>query len=208
MRPQPDPLARFPAAMRARLRSALRILLEAFDSAAEFRGNAWDTAVRIADLRSVGVRVPDLRWLIAQRYARAGVEETEPGANRRVFSQLGGGRFPAKTCFFLTDAGAAAARRIQTEVPFYDREKRELWARGELVKRFTQPAPDQETILLAFQELGWPRSIDDPLPKHPGQDAKERLRGVIFRLNQHQRNRMAHFRSDGTGQRIIWEFTE
>jgi hypothetical protein len=36
-----------------------------------------------------------------------------------------------------------------------------------VVKEFKLPAPNQETILTAFQEEGWPPRIDDPLPPVP-----------------------------------------
>ena len=104
--------------------------------------------------------------------------------------------------------GVVAARRLSRDVPFYDREQRELWARGQLVKRLRQPAPDQEAILLSFQELGWPRRIDDPLLKHPGQDSKDRLGGAVFRLNHHQQHALIRFERDGTAERIIWMFSE
>src|SRR5437773_2566243 len=102
---RPDPLARVPAAMRPPVRRALSILLEAFDSAAALQGNPWDMAVPITELRSARVRAADLRWLITHGYVQAAVEETEPGANLRVFGPLGGKSFPAKTCFVLTEAG-------------------------------------------------------------------------------------------------------
>src|SRR5437773_4117056 len=43
-------------------------------------------------------------------------------------------------------------------------------------------------------------------PKHGRQDAKLRLRDTIKRLNQHHKHRSIHFRPDGRGRGIIWEF--
>jgi hypothetical protein len=95
------------------------------------------------------------------------------------------------------------------EIPFYDRELRELWVGGQLVKPLRQTAPDQETILSSFEELGWPRRIDDPLPrKQDSQDAKLHLRDAIKRLNQHQQRHLIRFRGDGTGRGIIWQFVD
>ena len=94
----------------------------------------------------------------------------------------------------------------QARVPFYDQERRALWVGSRLVKRFKQPAPTQHTILSAFQELGWPARIDDPLPRAAGQDPKLRLGEAIKRLNRHQQQRLIRFRADGTGTGILWEW--
>jgi hypothetical protein len=208
MRSSPDPLA-VPAAMRPRLRCALGILLEAFDYAAESRRDPWDFAVEMGDLRAAGVRTAALRLLVCKGFVQHAVEKTKSGAKQRVFGKFGELRFPDNTCFILTEAGARVARLLLAEVPFYDHERRELRARGQLIKRFMHQAPDQHTILSSFQELGWPSHIDDPLsPKHTGQDAKLRLRDAINRLNRHQENKLVHFRGDGTGRGILWEFAE
>jgi hypothetical protein len=88
----------------------------------------------------------------------------------------------------------------------WDADGRELWAGGRLVKRFTRPAPLLELLLAAFQELGWPRVLDDPLPGAGGMDPKERLHDAVKRLNACQRPLVVRFRGDGTGQRGRWEW--
>lgn len=209
MRAASDPLASVPAAVRPQVRGALGILLEAFDSAAESRRDPWDFAVEITELRAAGVRTAALRLLVCKELVQHAVEKSRPAAKQRRFGKLGGLQFSARTCFVLTEAGARVARLLMYEVPFYDREKRELWARGKLVKHFVRQAPDQHTILSSFQELGWPAHIDDPLsPQHRGQDSKLRLRDAINRLNRHQENNLIRFRGDGTGRGIFWEFVE
>jgi hypothetical protein len=75
---------------------------------------------------------------------------------------------------------------------------------GKLVKRFRVPSPNQERILAAFEEEGWPPRIDDPLPPHPEQEPKRRLRDTIKSLNRHQINRLLHLTGDGTGQGVRW----
>jgi hypothetical protein len=139
--------------------------------------------------------------------------------------------FTKRTCFVLTEAGvqlAAAqgpppsfppdeppparqrekpqghARRAAC-VPFWDRDRRTLRMDGCIVKQFKVLSPSQEAILAAFEEEGWPAAIDDPLPPHPEQDAKHRLRNTIQSLNANQKNALLHFRGDGSGQRILWE---
>jgi hypothetical protein len=66
-------------------------------------------------------------------------------------------------------------------------------------------SPNQERIIAAFEEEGWPRRIDDPLPPHPEQDPKHRLRDTIKSLNRHQVNRLLHLTGDGTGQGVRWQ---
>jgi hypothetical protein len=71
--------------------------------------------------------------------------------------------------------------------PVWDATVRVLRFRGEVCKQYKRPAPDQEKILEAFQEDGWPDGIDDPLT--PGKLAttvellNKRLRHIRFCLN-------------------------
>jgi hypothetical protein len=90
------------------------------------------------------------------------------------------------------------------EVPFWDEERRELWFRNRLVKCFRQPAPNQEAILQAFQEEGWPHRIDDPLSPNGKVKPKVRLHDTVKFLN-HQATRLLRFRGDGTGEAVCWE---
>ena len=90
--------------------------------------------------------------------------------------------------------------------PIWDAERRELRVDGALVKRFRQPAPNQETILSVFEELGWPARIDDPLPPKPEIDAKTRLLTTLKSLNRHQHRPLIRFRGDGTGTGVLWQW--
>src|SRR5262249_40324421 len=130
-------------------------------------------------------------------------------SKRRVFGKRSELLFHSRSSFVLTKAGLRAARLLIGEIPFYNRDMHELRVRGQLVKNLKQPAPDQDAILSSFEELGWPRRIDDPLPRKPsGQDPKLRLRDAIKRLNQRQNPHLVHFRGDGRGQGIIWEIAD
>jgi hypothetical protein len=90
-------------------------------------------------------------------------------------------------------------------VPHWDCDYREIRYDNRVVKQFKLPSPNQEAILLAFQEEGWPPRIDDPLPPHPHCDPKQRLHDTIRSLNRNQRVRLLRFKGDGTGQGILWE---
>ncbi|MDV6034044.1 MAG: hypothetical protein F9B45_28915 [Phycisphaera sp. RhM] len=92
--------------------------------------------------------------------------------------------------------------------PRWDSERRELGVGGTIVKRFKWVAVNQQAILCAFEEEGWPPRIDDPLPPHPEQDAKRRLSDTIKCLNRKQTNPLVHFRGDGTGEGVVWEFVD
>ena len=96
----------------------------------------------------------------------------------------------------------------EPSVPTWDAERRELHISGMTVKRFKWTAANQEPILAAFEEEGWPRRIDDPLPPHPDQDSKRRLSDTIKCLNRKQINQLVHFRGDGTGEGVTWEQVE
>ena len=92
--------------------------------------------------------------------------------------------------------------------PHWDALARELRMNGHLVKRFKWPAANQETLLAAFQEEGWSRRIDDPLPPKPDLLPSTRLSETIKRLNGKQKNALIRFRGDGTGEGVTWELIE
>jgi hypothetical protein len=73
------------------------------------------------------------------------------------------------------------------------------------VKRFGQPAPNVELILEAFEELNWPRSIDDPLPRVPGRNRKRGLHTTIQNLNRRLDCRLLIFGGDGFGTGVRWQ---
>ena len=93
-------------------------------------------------------------------------------------------------------------------LPHWDRDRQELRVGNVVVKQFKVPAPNQEMIIAAFEEEGWPPRIDDPLPPHPQQDSKRRLHDTINSLNRNQREELIRFLGDGSGQGIRWERTD
>jgi hypothetical protein len=186
----------------------------------------WDFAVEIRLLREAGLTHSDLRWLIRRGYVEHGIETTRPGMPTRSFMKASSLAFEDDTCFLLTDSGASFVRQFCAEgalaealpgngrsraglaecvLPDWNSEVRELRLGGILVKQFRQPAESQEIILSAFQEEGWQPHIDDPLPPRPDQNPKRHLHVTITNLNRHQKNRLIHFRGDGTGLGVVWE---
>jgi hypothetical protein len=204
-----NPLGPLSAAMRRRLRSAFARLLDPIELHAKAGREASELAFEVGALRAAGLTKADLRWLLDKNYLQWMVEKTRAAEKQRVFRGRSESSFSDRNRLVLTSAGFRAARLLLAAIPYYDRELRELWARGELVKRFTQPAHDQDTVLSTFEDLGWPRRIDDPLPLKRGrQSAKLRLRDTIKRLNQHQQRPLLRFRGNGIGVGILWEFAD
>ncbi|QDT98559.1 hypothetical protein [Gimesia aquarii] len=97
-------------------------------------------------------------------------------------------------------------RKSMQCLPKWDAERRLLSVNGIIVKHFKWTAMNQEAILTTFEEEGWPARIYDPLPPKLEQDTKRRLSDTIKCLNRKQKNRLIHFRGDGTGEAVTWEF--
>jgi hypothetical protein len=97
---------------------------------------------------------------------------------------------------------------LAAQQPRWDRERKELYYRGSIVKQFKWPAANQETILMAFEEEGWPKRIDDPLPRKPDMDPINRLHDTIKCLNRNHKKRLLRFSGDGTGEGILWNHLE
>ncbi len=107
----------------------------------------------------------------------------------------------------VSDGNGSMHRVVEKLVPRWDRQRQELRVGPYLVKQFKVPAANQERILAAFEEDGWPVKIDDPLPPHPEQDPKRRLHDTINSLNRNQKYRVLRFTGDGSGQGIRWSLT-
>lgn len=89
-------------------------------------------------------------------------------------------------------------------LPEWNEDRRELRFHGQLIKRYRVPAPNQQRILTAFTEDGWPEVIDDPLPPMPGQEPKRRLQATLKALNRHQVAALLRFHGNGDGCRVYW----
>jgi hypothetical protein len=103
------------------------------------------------------------------------------------------------------ESAAPHFSRDSAVIPSWDPSQRELRFRGELVKRYRVPAPNQERILSAFQEEGWPHGIDDPLPPEADQDPIRRLQATVKSLNRNQSAALVRFRGNGNGDRVCWD---
>jgi hypothetical protein len=95
--------------------------------------------------------------------------------------------------------------QVAKEAPRYDASRRALSWCDVVVKRLKRDAPSQEAVLEAFEAVGWPQRIDDPLEEVYGLDAKERLRETVKSLNRGLTQGTIRFHADGTGSGMCWE---
>ncbi len=217
------------ADVRPHMSEALALLLQAHDYALELGQDSWDMAVELEILRSAKLSNSDLRWLLAKGYIDHAVEATGAEDAARHFRRSLLLKFSAPTCVVLTRSGVAVAREALTsdqsnvaggpqvsicqlspadeltERPKWDEQRRQLRVGRALVKEFKLPSPNQETVLMAFEEEGWPPRIDDPLPPVAQLDPRRRLHDTIKALNRKQKHGLIRFRGDGSGEGIRWE---
>ncbi len=100
--------------------------------------------------------------------------------------------------------GATASERRPPAIPHWDAAGRKLWFGKHLIKQFKVPAKNQELVLAAFDEEGWPPCIDDPLPPHDDIDPKIRLHDTIIRLNRSHKHLRIRFHGNGNGLAVHW----
>jgi hypothetical protein len=201
--------------------AALAQLAKARDYAQDLQCDPWEFAVEIERLLALGISSSDLRWLIKKGYVEHAREITDSGDLARRFQPSRSLAFTRATCFCVTQSGlallrakgglnghAAASPPLSPArsacVPQWDRDSRVLYVAQRVVKEFRVRSPNQESVLAAFEEEGWPRYIDDPLSPSE-QCPKHRLRDTIKGLNANQKNRLIRFRGDGTGERVRWD---
>jgi hypothetical protein len=174
------------------------------------------------ELREAGLTNTDLRLMLCQGFVEHRVEHLDARSPRRSFRRLNSLALPDHTCFVLTPSGAeflakctvradpghgggVGPRGSKESVPRWDVNRRQLWRCGVLIKQYRVPALNQETVLCAFEEEGWPARIDDPLPQVKDQDPRSRLRETIRSLNRNQSNPLIQFQGDGNGTGILWD---
>lgn len=209
---------------------ALCSLYDAYLYALDTSATVWEFAVSLNFLQRLGVSESDLRWLVRRGFVEHGYETTNLETEKRTFKKTEALVFGKRTCFVLSQQGLSEIERVrikdnssliqqtktvshcratllhsESQVPKWDMVTKRLQFRGEIVKCFRWPAINQECLLNAFQEEGWPKRIDDPLPPMEELEPKRRLADTIKCLNRNQNNPLLHFRGDGTGEGILWE---
>jgi hypothetical protein len=220
-----------PAALSAPVRLAFAQLLEVHELARASGRKDSDFAAEITSLTELGISGSVLRWLVCRGYAKCLREITQAGDKERRFEPVDNLSLSAQSCFVLSRKGMLFARAVLAlgsagaEVaranadlgelprqgdglaPSWDAQRRELRLARRLLKRFRVPAPNQEAILAAFQEEGWPNCVDDPLPPKGDLSPQRRLHDTIKALNRKHRQKppLIHFLGNGTGKNVVWE---
>ena len=206
------------------MKEGLESLLRAHICAQDANAERWDFALHVSTLHLCGMSVSDVRWLVAKQFAEHGRETSKYGMPHRTFRRMKGFLMDLATCVVLTPAGVDLAQAIvrrstagtevrensnrsssAVQIPHWDSCRRELSVGGALIKRFRVPAQNQELILSAFQEEGWPHHIYDPLPTNRRIDTHVRLHDAINRLNGCQKSPLVRFHGNGAGNGISWE---
>lgn len=220
-----------PAALSAPVRRAFAQLLEVHELARASGRKDSDFAAEITSLTELGVTGSVLRWLVCRGYAKCLREITQPGDKERRFEPVDNLSLNLQSCFVLSrkgmlfaraalalsgdgaagvpadDSAGNSAQQHNGLAPRWDARRRELRLARKLLKRFRVPAPNQEAILAAFQEEGWPNCIDDPLPPKGDLSPQRRLHDTIKALNRKHRQKppLIHFLGNGTGKNVVWE---
>lgn len=89
--------------------------------------------------------------------------------------------------------------------PSWEPVSREFRVGNILVKQFRVPAQNQELVLAAFEEDGWPPWINDPLVPRDHVCPKRRVHDTINRLNRNQKVPLIRFVGNGSGTGFGWE---
>ncbi len=199
-----------------RLFITLRRLQQLNSYAKQNRIEPDQLAVPISDFRTWGHSDTELRLLVIEGVVQHLKETTASSLDKRKFELAGTYSIGDSSCFVLTSnletQKKQASMHVQdvepvqpaTAQPHWDLKLRRLMYEGKLIKHFRCPAQNQETILSAFQEEGWPERISDPIPPNEETDSKQRLHDAIRSLNRNQTNSLIKFRGDGTGEGVLW----
>jgi hypothetical protein len=95
-------------------------------------------------------------------------------------------------------------RRRKGKKPVRDTLGHTLSYRGQLVHHFKKAAPQQESILAAFEATGWPPSIEVAVLAASGLRTKKQLRETVKNLSRSVRP-FLRFHQEGAGGRIRGE---
>ena len=204
----------------------LRTLHQTMKSAIRCGRSMWDFAVELNEFTNVGVSKHLLRVMVCDGVIEHRREITLSGQTKRMFAPEKDVVLTERSCFVLSNRGRAIlspppqpheessmdtftfttpTHGHNELIPIWDTQRRELRIGNVVIKRFKWPASNQEQVLRAFQEEGWPSQIDDPLPPDPKICPKRRLHDTIKCLNRRRVNSAIKFRGDGTGQGVILE---
>ena len=147
--------------------------------------------------------VPQTRFVLTKAGAALTVRILSPTLkSARCLPSLNGQAQPSAA----VSSQPAVEQSCINPKPSWDRDRKVLYFSEWIIKQFRWLAVNQETVLMAFEEDGWPTRIDDPLPRRVNQDPKQRLHDTIKCLNRNHSKRVIRFNGDGTGEGIRWSY--
>jgi hypothetical protein len=213
------------------LRKGLLLLFRAHLQAAACGANPWDFAVELEVLRNAGLSTCDLRFVERLGLVEVGERDlpigsctlgkhmcfilTQAGIEAAQHLDLAAAGAEAGSSSNFNANGTVQSLRLSerdggadeggSAVPVWDHARKELRIGEKMVKRYKGRAENQEIVLSAFQEEGWPPRIFDPLPTAGSTNPKSRLQDTIKALNDNQIWGAIRFRGDGTGEGVLWE---
>ncbi len=187
--------------------AALLLLLGKFRRAELLERSVWDFSCSGPQLRELGASETLLQTLLELDLICRVVRPSALFEPDREGEPLSSG-WSTHCSFVLTPRGAALAGDLEggklRRSPIWDVVRRELRYQGLLVKRFQRAALNQECILSALEELGWPRRIDNPLPRDSVVDPEQRLHDTVKNLNRGHRHHVLQFRMEADGRGVRW----
>lgn len=104
--------------------------------------------------------------------------------------------------------GSSGSTPLSALTPRWDAAAREFWLGDWLIKRLRRSSENQELVLAVFEEPGWPRHIDDPLPPKPFHIHAERVEETCKRLNRCQIHSLLYFHASPSREIIMWKVRE
>ncbi len=107
-------------------------------------------------------------------------------------------------CASLWISQIVVALRHMAERPIWNARLGELWWHASLIKRFREDAANQRCVLDGFQDGGWMRVNENPLPAHRGLNRKRQLKYTIRDLNRGQHPTQVRFHGNGRGD-VQWD---
>lgn len=222
------PVGEMPIALQSMLKEGLALLWRGHEYARDLDAEDWEFAIDGEALSRTGLSDIDLRWLIARNFVactpKATADEArlsfDPKNANFILTKSGAAMAwqvisgTLQPDFFVPPAnGKNNSNRHLTDMlalaqveakPSWNRDRKELRYGESIIKQFRWAAANQETILMAFEEDGWPPRIDDPLPQKLNHSPKSRLHDTIKCLNRNHKKRLIRFNGDGTGEGVIW----
>ena len=203
----------FPSSKLANVIKFLELLDQNRKYSRQFSLSVWEFPFYLRDLSLHGVSENELRALFYSGIVRiadcsTGNESKLVELDSLPLHEIPNNFLVALSDFELHSAGSVDNHSHNSPVvakPKWDIHVRELSFCGNLVKKFKWSAVNQEAVLAAFEEEGWPPWIYDPLKPSTDFDTRRRLHDTIRCLNQRHRLQLLSFHGDGTGEGVSWQ---